>query len=178
MDKNKQKQDKLILVIIELWIYDFITFSIVFIIGLIFGYAIQTVIYIFFFSWIRQYCGGYHADTRNKCMASYFMFYSLFLLMLYYSELSLNTLMVINVLSGVYIVCNAPVQHCNHPLTLIEQKDNRHKAIRIVSVVIVIQILLYLLNSNWLINLTFVLGYSAILMIIQKRSKNYRGNDL
>ena len=178
LEEKKQKQDKLMLVIIELWIYDLITFFIALIMGLIFGYFVETIIYLIFFSWIRQYCGGYHADTHNKCMSSYFLLYLLFIALLYYSDLTRNTLMLINVLSCVYIVCNAPVQHCNQPLTLIEQKDNRHKAIRIVSIVMFIQILLYLINSNWLINLTIVLAYSAILMIIQKRSKNYRGNDI
>ena len=175
---NKQKQDKLMLVIIEMWIYDLLTFSIVFIIGLIFGCTVETIIYIIFFSWIRQYSGGFHADTHLKCMSTYFTLYFLFVALLHYSNLSLNLHIAISLLSCAYIIYNAPVQHCNQPLTLVEQKDNRHKAIIIVCVILVMQLLLYVLKSSCLIIFTIILAYSAILMIIQKKSKNFRGNDL
>ena len=178
LSENKHKQEKLLLVIIELCIYDFITFFIVFVAGFLFGYGLETIIFIVFFSWIRQYSGGYHADTHFKCISSYFVLYLLFLTMLYYSELSNNVHITISIISCVYIIYNAPVQHCNQPLTPIEKKDNRNKAIQIVSVVMFLQIILYILKSNLLIILTIVLFYSALLMIIQKRSKNYRSNDI
>ena len=175
---NKQKQDKLMLVIIELWIYDLLTFSIVVIMGFIFGCGIQTIIFIIFFSLIRQYSGGYHADTHLKCMSTYFTLYLLFVALLYYSNLSLNVHISVSLLSCAYIIYNAPVQHCNQLLTLVEQKDNRHKAIIIGIVYAVIQILLYVLNSSYIIILTIILAYSAILMISQKNSKTFRGNDI
>lgn len=48
---------------IELIIYDFITFSITLLIGSLFNLFFESLIYILFFSLLREYSGGYHATT-------------------------------------------------------------------------------------------------------------------
>ncbi|SJZ34307.1 accessory gene regulator B family protein [Anaerorhabdus furcosa] len=88
---------------IELIIYDFITFSITLLIGSLFNLFFESLIYILFFSLLREYSGGYHATTHLKCFLYYIL---LFVGLLMFLNLNLKPfgLFLLSTLSISYII--------------------------------------------------------------------------
>lgn len=105
-----------------------LSYSLLFIISMIFNEFMSTLIFIISFSSFRKVCGGYHADNYLKCgimsLASYlFLIFTIKKLNIIF-EISTLTL----VLGALTIMFLSPIQDDNKPFT-----DKQYKRFKIIS---------------------------------------------
>ena len=112
----------------ETTIVIFLSYSLLFILSMIFNEFMSTLIFIISFSSFRKVCGGYHADNYLKCgimsLASYlFLIFTIKKLNIIF-EISTLTL----VLGALTIMFLSPIQDDNKPFT-----DKQYKRFKIIS---------------------------------------------
>lgn len=105
-----------------------LSYSLLFILSMIFNEFMSTLIFIISFSSFRKVCGGYHADNYLKCgimsLASYlFLIFTIKKLNIIF-EISTLTL----VLGALTIMFLSPIQDDNKPFT-----DKQYKRFKIIS---------------------------------------------
>lgn len=105
-----------------------LSYSLLFILSMIFNEFMSTLIFIISFSSFRKVCGGYHADNYLKCgimsLASYlFIIFTIKKLNIIF-EISTLTL----VLGALTIMFLSPIQDDNKPFT-----DKQYKRFKIIS---------------------------------------------
>lgn len=105
-----------------------LSYSLLFILSMIFNEFMSTLIFIISFSSFRKVCGGYHADNYLKCgimsLASYlFLIFTIKKLNIIF-EISTLTL----VLGALTIMFLSPIQDDNKPFT-----DKQYKKFKIIS---------------------------------------------
>ena len=105
-----------------------LSYSLLFILSMIFNEFMSTLIFIISFSSFRKVCGGYHADNYLKCgimsLASYlFLIFTIKNLNIIF-EISTLTL----VLGALTIMFLSPIQDDNKPFT-----DKQYKRFKIIS---------------------------------------------
>lgn len=120
----------------EIYIYGFyrvvmdgINIISVFLIGLLFGKVIETLIFVIAFRILRSYTGGYHAKTPWRCYVLTMLTVIIALSIIRYPiVVSRNVSIVLWVLSGIAIFLWAPVEAENKPLDQLEIKIYGKKA--------------------------------------------------
>lgn len=105
-----------------------LSYSLLFILSIIFNEFVSSLIFIISFSSFRKVCGGYHADNYLKCgimsLASYlFLIFTIKKLNIIF-EISTLTL----VLGALTIMFLSPIQDDNKPFT-----DKQYKRFKIIS---------------------------------------------
>lgn len=105
-----------------------LSYSLLFILSMIFNEFMSTLIFIISFSSFRKVCGGYHSDNYLKCgimsLASYlFLIFTIKKLNIIF-EISTLTL----VLGALTIMFLSPIQDDNKPFT-----DKQYKRFKIIS---------------------------------------------
>ncbi|MGL5716597.1 MAG: accessory gene regulator ArgB-like protein [Paraclostridium sp.] len=128
---------------LEILISSLINLVVVLILGVIFRKFIQTVVFVICYCSIRQYSGGYHANTHIKCI---FTFLCMYLVTVFVSgeidSVYLKSIVVlIGALNWLNIYLLVPVEHINNPLSDFE-KDKNKKNARIISTLILICMLI------------------------------------
>lgn len=101
----------------------------IFLIGLLFGKVIETLIFVIAFRILRSYTGGYHAKTPWRCYVLTMLTVIIALSIIRYPiVVSRNVSIVLWVLSGIAIFLWAPVEAENKPLDQLEIKIYGKKA--------------------------------------------------
>lgn len=101
----------------------------IFLIGLLFGKVIETLIFVIVFRILRSYTGGYHAKTPWRCYVLTMLTVIIALSIIRYPiVVSRNVSIVLWVLSGIAIFLWAPVEAENKPLDQLEIKIYGKKA--------------------------------------------------
>ena len=105
-----------------------LSYSLVFILSMIFNEFMSTLIFILSFSSFRKVCGGYHADNYLKCgimsLASYLFLIFIIKKLNIIFEISTLTL----VIGALTIMFLSPIQDDNKPFT-----DKQYKRFKIIS---------------------------------------------
>ena len=130
----------------------------------------ETFIYIISFSFLRSYAGGWHADTRMKCLIVYWLHY-LCTVFIYKSDLLSPIIsIVVFFLSAIYILVNAPVQHPRQPLTDGERLEAQRMAILLIILYSFLIFVAIVLHSTLYRILVCVTVYAAYTMLILKKT--------
>lgn len=117
--KNAAKQEDR-----EIYIYGFeallstlVNTVLVVIAGILLGILTETIIYLIGFAILRVYCGGYHAKTHKGCIATFCLIYSSAMALVNYfpPEYSGSFSVAVGVLSYLFILKFAPIEHKNRP---------------------------------------------------------------
>lgn len=143
----------------------------VLILGAIFGKFIQTIVFVICYCSIRQFSGGYHADTHGRCIFTFLcMYLATVVFITNIKSIDLRFMvMFITILNWLIIYRLVPVEHINNPLNEIEKNKNRRNARVIVSLVLVaILIGLYLyLVYEYILYGAVALCWVSFMLILQ-----------
>lgn len=141
-------------------------------IGLVFHRFMHTIVFLVCYCPLRQFTGGYHADTYEKC---FFTFVIIFIATILISnnliDIGLKPLITLfSVLNWISIYLLSPVQHFNNPLDYTEKVKYKKKARLIATSVL----LFIFVNKNYYIYSAFVLFWINIMLnmaIIKKQGE-------
>lgn len=141
-----------------------------FLLGMILGKGIEAIVFVVVFASLRQYTGGYHANTRTGCC---FMTVIVYLAVLY-----IQTLQGLWADKGIFILLSfvlyfliyitfVPVEHENKPLT--EEQKRRYKVRgSILSVVYsILAMLLFSVAKSVAYTILWTMMMVALLITIQ-----------
>lgn len=141
-------------------------------IGLVFHRFMHTIVFLVCYCPLRQFTGGYHADTYEKC---FFTFVIIFIATILISnnliDIGLKPLITLfSVLNWISIYLLSPVQHFNNPLDDTEKVKYKKKARLIATSVL----LFIFVNKNYYIYSAFALFWINIMLnmaIIKKQGE-------
>ena len=134
---------------------------------------INAVHFIISFSVLRIHCGGYHAPTKAKCCLTFTCIYLLFLLFKS-ADLEKTLLFFISMIAMYYVITNAPVEHIRNKLSEKEIKHNKTAATIISMVLFLAGSIIMMTGSDYYKILYYSLISNSVLMMMLKRSKNWR----
>ena len=131
------------------------------------GCFVSSLVYVFFFSWLRIHCGGYHCKSKGSCFVSYVLFFLCFVLC---ADIELNMLLyLLYVVSVFYIAVNAPLQHVLNPLSASEIRNNR----RLTWFILVLSGAAFTFIPKYRISVLFAVFFNAMMCFILKHSDDY-----
>lgn len=118
---------------IEIIVSSVISIILIMLIGVLTKNIVESVIFLICFIPLRQFTGGFHADTYLKCNTSFCIVF-LSVLLLYhatakYLHTSISILIALVCVSVIIVLC--PVEHINKPIP-----DNRKKYYKIMAAVL------------------------------------------
>ncbi len=118
------------------------SYSLLFILSIIFNEFISTLIFILSFSSFRKVCGGYHADNYLKCGIMSLASYLLLILIIKKFNIIFEIATIILILGSVVIMFLSPIQDDNKPFT--EQQKRRFRVISrsLAAILIVVFVIL------------------------------------
>lgn len=152
---------------------------IIIIISILFGKAFEAVIFTLLYSILREYAGGFHADSEKLCfLTTIFIISELLVLLTFFDKGTLDVMFVVLIIiSWIFIWHFGPVDNKNKPLDKIEKKhySNRLKQILVI-VAIIIFVFYYFFRS-----FIYAFGISLIIegeMIFYGLLKNRRGRKI
>lgn len=121
------------------------------IIGILTDSFIESIIFMLSFTLIRQYGGGYHAETKSKCFVLSVLSFLVGLVIIKLSAripIISMILWVISGISAVYIFCKSPVDTKNKRLDEDEIRVYGHRAKILTVIVVLTAVIFYILNFH------------------------------
>lgn len=151
----EQEEKEIYLFGIETALLKVIHYATMLLIGLCFGMVWQTAVFLLAYTVLRDYAGGYHADSRMRCyLISWLMMLSVLLIVQYCpAEVMFWTSAILLIPLYLLIFSLAPVGNINKPLDEIEQKRYGKTARIILSIEEVLSALFLFFN----VQISFVL---------------------
>lgn len=163
---------------LELLISKVIVLSIIFIIAIGIKLIIPSIIFTFFYLLLRQYTGGFHCQTAERCICLSIVIYIIYA---YICKCELNNhfiiIFIMSVVSYISILVFSPLADANKEIDDYEKDKYRKIAIILGSIMFVIEILSFILNYHYIfVSIAFSLLADAILLVIailqrERRSK-------
>lgn len=118
---------------IEITLSTVLGYALIFIIAVITGTLFQGAIYLFVFTTLRQYSGGYHSATYAKCNLTFVSCFLVYLLLLHMFPKGLYEIHlaigIIELLLAIYIF---PIENKNKPF----KTKTHYKKCRIISLIL------------------------------------------
>jgi len=116
---------------IEITISSILNVVLILLIGVISKSVLESVLFLSCFIPLRQFTGGYHADTYFKCNS---MFAALFILLLIvykltYDKISFYGCVLIALFSIIIYISECPIEHHNKQLTSSQKIRNKRLAV-------------------------------------------------
>lgn len=112
---------------IEITVSSLLNVILIICIGVIFGSVTESIVFLMFFILIRQFTGGFHADTYFKCNCSFCVSFISVLIMYHTTFEKMNPYFAILVsvfcVAVIFLVC--PIENINKPIP--KQKRKFHK---------------------------------------------------
>lgn len=157
------------------------SYSLLFIISIIFNEFISTLIFILSFSSFRKVCGGYHADNYLKCGIMSLASYLLLILIIKKLNIIFEISTIILILGSVVIMFLSPIQDDNKPFT--EQQKRRFRVISrsLAAILIVVFVILEAFGLHSLIANKYyfsfcygidLIAFSLLISKIERRIKD------
>lgn len=103
---------------IEITISSLLNIILIIGIGIIFRNVFESIIFLSFFMLIRQFTGGYHADTYFKCNLSFCISFISVLIMYHstYEKITISLSVYISILCVAIILFLCPIENVNKPI--------------------------------------------------------------
>lgn len=165
----------------EIIVSTLIGFFIAVILGIAFHVAWLSIVYYLIFAVIRQFTGGYHADTYFRCNLTFTLVTSIvfgFTKMAYCSGTytGITHFMILSI--AVMIICRyAPVENENKPITEKQKKRNHLFGVAASFIVAVTSCFMYFVFKQLCILMAFSLLAIAALIAISKLKKGSEQNE-
>lgn len=131
----------------------FISIVTILALSLPFNCLFESLLFIFFFGYIREFVGGYHANSYLGCYIKFIILYLYSILSLHLEE---NLIICMTIISLTILFLIIPVEHPNNKLNYYERKKYRQIAIKRIFVSIISCIILRF----------FKLVFSKMIMIV------------
>ena len=136
-----------------------LSFSLLFILSIIFNEFISSFVFIFSFSSFRKICGGYHANNYLKCglmsLASY-----LFLILI---KKKFNTVFEVStsvlIIGAIAIIFLSPIQDDNKPFSRKQKKRFKLISRGLATILILVFIILEIFGFHRLISNKYCFSY-------------------
>lgn len=98
-------------------------------IGILFRSVIESIIFLVCFILIRQFTGGFHADTYLKCNCSFCISFLAVLIMYHttFDKINIWCSVAISALCTAIIIYSCPIEHVNKPIPRCKRK--LHKSV-------------------------------------------------
>ncbi len=99
-------------------------------IGILFRSVIESIIFLVCFILIRQFTGGFHADTYLKCNCSFCISFLAVLIMYHttFDKINIWCSVAISALCTAIIIFNCPIEHVNKPIPRCKRKFHKSVA--------------------------------------------------
>ncbi|CEK36649.1 accessory gene regulator [[Clostridium] sordellii] len=154
----------------ETLIYFTVNILIALIIGLIFGKLLNTIVFLICYCTIRQFSGGYHANSYGKCTLTFVFIY---LVTIFISH-NLNILkfkyilILISIINSFIIWNIAPLEHRNNPLSSNDKVHYKKISTKISILISIINILSLLFNilQVYIVFSIYATFWISVLLII------------
>lgn len=175
----------------ELLISEILSTMLILGIGAYAGCIWETILYLYVYTSIRVYAGGYHAATHRKCIIMFNFFYIEIIYIIKMLE-NVNMEMILlygSLISGVFIFILVPVEDMRKPLEMEERAIYRKKArtrsiFYIASLVVIYSIIPALRDETAYgmiavceVALLVICGYIKNMLMVSKRKYDGRGKE-
>lgn len=158
-----------------------LSYSLLFILSIIFNEFISTLIFILSFSSFRKVCGGYHANNYLKCGIMSLASYLLLILIIKEINIIFEISTITLVLGAITIMFLSPIQDDNKPFT--EKQKRRFRVISrsLAAILIVVFVILEAFGLHRLIANKYyfsfcygidLIAFSLLISKIERRIKN------
>ena len=161
---------------LELLLSKMIVLSVIGIIAIITNLVIPSAIFTFLYLLLRQYTGGFHCKTAERCIALSVIIYIIFAA-IYKSNFTYSDIimLIMSVISYITVWIFSPLADANKEIDDNEKIKYRKISIFIGSIMFVVTILSFITNMNSIfVSVSFSLISDAILLIIaiMKKRRN------
>ena len=117
------------------------------IIGIVLKALPQSLLFMLFYSPLRSYAGGYHAQTATRCYAYSIVIIVLILLAIKFAPITNLIHTFITIISFIIILFLAPVQDHNKPLDKTEHRVYKFRTLNVL--IIEFSLFILALYFNW-----------------------------
>lgn len=149
---------------IEITLSSLLNFILIVSIGIITGYFFESLLFLLCFVPLRQYTGGYHANTYFKCNLYFCVCFAILLAIYTLTKASCSALCVtgINLFSVFSIGYFCPIENKNKKVADKDKKKFKIIAVIISSVVSIVSIILTIFNVEYGI----LISYTVLLVVV------------
>lgn len=159
----------------EMLIYFTVNLLITLLIGIYFNRFIHTLLFLSCYCTLRQFTGGYHADSYTECTLTFTLIYLVTIFLTNNLEVDNMKipLLILLIISLIIIYRFAPLEHRNKPLSGEEKKQYKGVAITLakgISSLIGIG-LLFDIFTTYIFYLLFSMIWIAILLVLGRYIK-------
>ena len=147
-------------------------FIITLVIGLIFRMFLLSIAYYVMFVAIRQFTGGYHANSYFKCNLTFavvtFLVFSMTKMAVYSNTYTIPNHILFLVLSFIVIWYYSPIENENKPLDQDQKKRNKKIAVVLTLAISILSCAAYIFSVQSSALLSFTQLAIAVLIVITK----------
>lgn len=164
---------------IEITISSLLNIVLIISIGVISEQFIESILFLICFVTLRQFTGGYHADSYFKCNFLFSVLY-IFLLIIYNLTASLISFygeLLIAIFSITVIITECPIEHPNKLLSNPQKKINKYLAIILGLLYSMVGVTLKVLSYDIGVIFLYALMLISILVIVATLKKCEGGNS-
>lgn len=155
-----------ILILLYKFIFIFSVYSICLLSGK--SYIVETTVFLIIFFFIREYSGGYHANSEKICFLIFLVIYIAFRFLLDFFSLNTFVCLIISVISSLYIYIKAPIDCENKRLSVYEKE--KYKGI-VKNRLIGIDIIMCFLSFASFSSLLYSFFYAKIVILLLMKEK-------
>lgn len=167
---NKEDED-LYCYSAQVWIEKIIGFTMIFLLSLLFGRLVETILFVVFFSAIRKRSGGFHANTYFMCFFNSIGLYAIYVLVIF--PFFMKHLLINDIALLVAICVLLIIGSVNHP-NMAWNEEEYVKSKRLSRMTVVIEGLCILgakclsIPNEYILFMSFGVILSAILLALGK----------
>lgn len=180
-NKNISFDEEVVEFGLEIILMKIIFATVTVLIGILMNCFLESIIYAVSFSLLRQYGGGYHADSERKCfvLSVLMLFSGIFIIKISESfDEFLIPAAVITFFSAVYIICAAPIDTSNKRLDADEVRVYGKRAkITVVILVILLTAFLFVKAHSFSVSVMIGIIMESYLMLKGQIKNKKAGND-
>lgn len=164
---------------IELILSSILGFSIVFVLSLLFFDIFTSFLFLITFVPIRQYCGGYHADTYIKCNATLACIFTIVAFCAKYIQVSFISILLTGIIGGVIFCFFCPVENKYKPIDEVQRKKCKSIALAFLIINMIVCAALHLMGLYWyrIILFTIISVCCLVIIGIIKNRKEVKLNE-
>ena len=173
---DDEENEEIVRLGLELMITKAIFAIVIVIVGLLMGCFFESVVFAISFSLLREYGGGYHAETRIKCFLLSFITLVVSLgIIILAKNLPVLTLpfITVSIISAIYILCKAPIDTANKRLDKddIRVYGNKTRVLTVILLFVAVLLLYFGINNLAFAVLTGII--IEVYLMIKGQISNY-----
>lgn len=148
LEKNKiiQSRKEIYTIGFSLMLNTFLSYSVVILLSLKNNLLIESFLFISSFGFLREYIGGYHANSYFTCFIQYiFLFFTAILFL----QIPIYFLIVLTILSLLILTKIAPIEHPNNPFDSLKEERFKRMWKKRMLLCIIISFPLFYIKVNY-----------------------------